>query len=109
MRMGVIYLKIAVSCDDLGPAPRNGKKDSSNVTFGSIVSFTCNYGYHITGKGQTVKKQTMTCQSDRQWRGTKPRCSREWTLRTFAGVRNSLLNAVVFAKKWVIRLMFCRL
>ncbi len=66
-----------ITCPDLGSAPTNGQKVGASAAFGSVVSFTCNTGYYITGKTATDKTVALKCQTDRSWNDTKPACSRK--------------------------------
>jgi hypothetical protein len=57
-----------VKCEDLGQI-RNGHKSNDNVTYGSVVEFSCNKGYRLKNGIKSV-----LCQSDGQWRNSTPKC-----------------------------------
>ena len=40
----------------------------SSVTFGSVVSYECSYGYMLVGE------RGQTCGPDRRWSGRPPEC-----------------------------------
>ena len=56
-----------VNCGDPG-APTNGARSEGTFAFGSTVTFTCNFGFTLTGI------QSLTCQSNAQWSGARPTC-----------------------------------
>ena len=49
----------------------NGQSNYTSITVGSIVTYTCEAGYKLTG----VSRQT--CQSNGQWSDSQPSCDRE--------------------------------
>ncbi|CAH1248695.1 CSMD3 [Branchiostoma lanceolatum] len=49
--------------------PLNGNITGGHL-YGDVVTFTCTAGYDLTGS------ETMTCQSNGQWGGLQPLCSR---------------------------------
>ena len=55
------------SCGNPG-TPTNGKKNSTNYKYGSVISFSCDVGYNLVGS------QTRTCQTNGKWTGTQPTC-----------------------------------
>lgn len=63
-------LLAAVSCSGLS-APANGQVLLSGTTFGSVATYTCNNGYSLVGSS------TRSCQSNGQWSGDAPSCSRK--------------------------------
>ena len=56
----------------------NGQRRYSSTTFGSTVTYTCNAGYR-----RTAGSSSRTCQSNGQWSGSHPTCSRKSTLCHF--------------------------
>ncbi|XP_078664783.1 sushi, von Willebrand factor type A, EGF and pentraxin domain-containing protein 1-like [Branchiostoma floridae x Branchiostoma belcheri] len=56
------------TCLDL-PMPLHGNKTGGNLC-GDVVTYTCAAGYDLTGDA------TRTCQTNGQWSGTQPSCSR---------------------------------
>ena len=53
----------------------NGQRHYTNTTVGYTVTYTCNTGYlRIAGSS------SRTCQSNGQWSGSHPTCSRKSTL-----------------------------
>jgi len=58
---------IPVQCD-IPPNPTNGKAIFTAVSFKSVVSYECKYGFMIVGNG------TRTCEEDRAWSGKIPDC-----------------------------------
>ncbi|XP_078585767.1 CUB and sushi domain-containing protein 1-like [Branchiostoma floridae x Branchiostoma japonicum] len=57
------------SCPEL-PHPLNGNTTRGGHFYGDVAMFTCAAGYELTGS------ETMTCQSNGQWSGLQPLCSR---------------------------------
>ena len=53
----------------------NGQRRYSSTTFGSRVTYTCNSGYL-----RTAGSSSRTCQSNGQWSGSHPTCTRKSTL-----------------------------
>ena len=49
-------------------SPLNGKAVYTTVSYKSVVSFQCSYGFMLAGNG------TRTCQADQQWSGRQPHC-----------------------------------
>ena len=82
----IMYLPaLSVSCD----TPRmlsNGQGNYSSTTFGSRVTYTCNTGYRMT-----AGSSSRTCQSNGQWSGSHPTCSREYTLLYF-----TIMSSIVY-------------
>ena len=66
---------IAVNCGGTPRSLSNGQRSYSGTTFGYTVTYTCNSGYRMTA-GSTIR----TCQSDGQWSGSHPTCTRKFTL-----------------------------
>lgn len=58
-----------VRCDDPPDAPGNGIRNYSDTTFGSIVTYTCNPNYRLTGFNK------IECMANGQWSGNAPECS----------------------------------
>ena len=56
----------------------NGQRRSSRTTVESRVTYTCNSGYRMT-----AGSSSRTCQSDGQWSGSHPTCTRKYTLCHF--------------------------
>ena len=59
-----------VDCNDPGN-PTNGQRNLSSTTYNSVVTYTCDVGYTLQGANST------RCQSEGQWSGSVPQCSRE--------------------------------
>ena len=53
----------------------NGQRRYSHTTFGYTVTYTCNSGYL-----RTAGSSSRTCQSNGQWSGSRPTCTRKSTL-----------------------------
>ena len=53
----------------------NGQRHYSGTTFGYTVTYTCNTGYRMTSGSSS-----RTCQSNGQWSGSHPTCTRKSTL-----------------------------
>jgi hypothetical protein len=49
--------------------PNNGTVSAPSLTFGSMATYACNYGYQPSGP------TTRTCQADKTWSGTAPLCN----------------------------------
>ena len=56
----------------------NGERSYSRTTVGSRVTYTCNTGYL-----RTSGSSRRTCQSDGQWSGSHPTCTRKSALCHF--------------------------
>ena len=59
---------LVIQCGDPG-TPLNGNRDLSGRSVSSVVRYTCNVGYSISGD------QSRTCQSSGFWSGSLPSCS----------------------------------
>nr|XP_030141957.3 sushi domain-containing protein 2 isoform X3 [Taeniopygia guttata] len=64
----VEHLEPVISCGWLDH-PTNGRKNATNYLLGSVINFTCNEGYELTGS------QERTCQASGAWSGDTPQCS----------------------------------
>ena len=62
---------LAVNCSDPGNL-RNGQHSLSSTTYNSLVTYTCDVGYTLQGAN------SRTCQSNGQWSGRVPQCTREF-------------------------------
>ena len=56
----------------------NGQRSYSGTTVGYTVTYTCNTGYRMT-----AGSSSRTCQSNGQWSGSHPTCTRKSTLCHF--------------------------
>ena len=65
--IGTIPTCQIISCPILNPLI-NGSI-SGTYTYNSVVNFTCNIGYVLTGNAQ------LTCQANKSWNGSVPTCS----------------------------------
>ena len=65
------------NCSDPG-TPTNGQRSLSSTAYNSVVTYTCNVGYTLQGSNN------RTCQSDGQWNGSMPQCTKSMFLQTFA-------------------------
>ena len=65
---------IVVNCG-IPSSLSNGQRRYSGTTFRSRVTYTCNAGYL-----RTAGSSSRTCQSNGQWSGTHPTCTRKSTL-----------------------------
>ena len=59
------------NCGDPG-TPSNGQHTLSSTTLNSVVTYTCDVGYTLQGSNR------RTCQSNRQWSESLPRCNRKF-------------------------------
>ena len=57
------------TCDSSMVAPTNGVKQGTGIDFGSVVYFSCNNGYVLTGS------DNVECRAD-GWSGAAPTCER---------------------------------
>ena len=64
---------VDIDCGDPG-TPTNGQRSLSSTTYNSVVTYTCDVGYTLQGSN------SRTCQSDGEWSGSVPQCSREFTV-----------------------------
>ena len=58
-----------MKCGDPG-AVSNARKTGNSFSYNSVVTYTCNPGYRISGSERRV------CQGDGTWSGVPPKCSR---------------------------------
>ena len=65
---GTIPNCIPVNCPDVINNPENGSKNSSLISFGSIVSFNCDEGYYLNGTDAII------CEADMLWSDSIPSC-----------------------------------
>ena len=72
----------------------NGQRRYSSTTFGSTVTYTCNTGYL-----RTAGSSSRTCQSNGQWSGSHPTCSRKSTLCHY--IIHCILTTIKHAKELV--------
>jgi hypothetical protein len=56
--------------------PDNGVVSVSTVIVNSVATYTCNTGYHISGRDNSVNQYTRTCQSSALWSGAVPVCDK---------------------------------
>ena len=68
---------IAVNCGTPSSLS-NGQRRYSSTTFGYTVTYTCNSGYL-----RTAGSSSRTCQSNGQWSGSHPTCTRKSALCHF--------------------------
>ena len=61
------YNIIVAHCHTLEPIP-NGRYSFSQRRLGDVVTFECDRGFRLIGNN------TRTCQSNRRFSGTEPRC-----------------------------------
>jgi len=57
----------AVQCP-LPDNPRNGKAIYTSVSYNSVVSYECRYGYTLLGES------SRRCGADKKWSGSLPQC-----------------------------------
>ena len=77
---------IAVNCGTPSSLS-NGQRRYSSTTFGSRVTYTCNTGYL-----RTAGSSSRTCQSNGQWSGSHPTCTRKSTLSHYISSTYRLLT-----------------
>ena len=66
------YLSTAViTCGFPPAAPANGQRSGSGITFGSMVTYSCDAGYTLQGTG------SINCMANRKWSGSAPHCNGE--------------------------------
>ena len=59
---------VIVSCSDPG-TPSNGQRIETGFLYNSVVSYSCEAGYNLTGS------ETLACLSNGMWNATAPSCS----------------------------------
>ena len=57
----------AIQCE-LPRNPQNGRAVYASVSYNSLISYECNYGYMLIG--DSVRR----CEKDKQWTGAEPHC-----------------------------------
>ena len=65
---GSVPLCVIVSCSDPG-TPSNGQRIETGFLYNSVVSYSCEAGYNLTGS------ETLACLSNGMWNATAPSCS----------------------------------
>ena len=70
----------------------SGERSYSSTTVGSRVTYTCNTGYL-----RTSGSSSRTCQSNGQWSGTHPTCTRKSTLCHFISFIYQLQTCKIIA------------
>ena len=88
---------IAVNCGTPSSLS-NGQRLYSRTTFGYTVTYTCNTGYL-----KTAGSSSRTCQSNGQWSGSHPTCTRKSTLCHFISFTYWLQSCKLIA---IIHLIF---
>ena len=63
-----LALLTEISCPVLA-TPAYGSKSSADVIAGSIVIFSCKFGYELSGSS------FLQCEYSGNWNGTAPRCT----------------------------------
>ena len=65
--VSVFRLPTAIQCE-VPRNPLNGRAVYSSVSYNSLISYECNYGYMLIG--DSVRR----CERNKQWTGTEPHC-----------------------------------
>lgn len=63
----ILSVVTAVQCP-LPENPRNGKAIYTSVSYNSVVSYECRYGYTLVGES------SRRCGADKKWSGSLPTC-----------------------------------
>ncbi len=66
----------AIQCE-LPHNPLNGRAVYSSVSYNSLISYECNYGYMLIG--DSVRR----CERNKQWTGTEPHCKGNGHTQTY--------------------------
>jgi len=66
----VFSLSLAIQCE-VPQNPLNGRAVYSTVSYNSLISYECNYGYMLIG--DSVRR----CERNKMWTGTEPHCKGE--------------------------------
>ena len=61
------YFILVVNCGN-PPVVSNAQRTGNSFTYDSVVTYTCNPGYRISGS------EKRTCQKDGTWSGVSPTC-----------------------------------
>ena len=69
LRQIFLNFLVDVRCGSL-PNPSFGRVDLTGTTVGSTATYSCQSGYQLVGES------TRTCQSNGQWSGVAPICTR---------------------------------
>ena len=67
------YYHVAINCRDPG-TPTNGHRNLSSTAYKSVVTYTCEDGQTLQGAN------SRACQSNGNWSGSVPECTRRSTL-----------------------------
>ena len=84
--METLILTSAVSYIDCGApdVPNNGRIDTDNFWFDSVVRYTCEKGWDLEGERERM------CLANGTWSGSAPTCRREW--------EGDIINLLLLAK-----------
>ena len=66
-KVSVFRPTAAIQCE-VPRNPLNGRAVYSSVSYNSLISYECNYGYMLIG--DSVRR----CERNKQWTGTEPHC-----------------------------------
>ena len=74
----IVWNRVTYTCSAGYRLPAGTSSGTCRTTVGSRVTYTCNTGYL-----KTAGSSSRTCQSDGQWSGSHPTCTRKSTLCHF--------------------------
>jgi hypothetical protein len=63
----IVKILVAIQCDR-PENPLNGRAVYDSVSYNSLISYECNYGYMLIG--DSVRR----CERNKMWTGTEPTC-----------------------------------
>ena len=62
-----IIFYVAIQCE-VPANPENGRAVYASVSYNSLISYECTYGYMLIG--DSVRR----CERNKEWTGTQPHC-----------------------------------
>ena len=63
----LIHYYLAIQCE-VPANPENGRAVYASVSYNSLISYECTYGYMLIG--DSVRR----CERNKEWTGTQPHC-----------------------------------
>ena len=74
----IFSLPVVGQCPALSQTIANGNVAGGVNSVGDSVTYTCDVGHRISGKGNNVNTLTLVCGSNTTWNGSQPTCVRKW-------------------------------
>ena len=69
----ILLFLLAIQCE-VPPNPENGRAVYASVSYNSLISYECTYGYMLIG--DSVRR----CERNKEWTGTQPHCKGKFSI-----------------------------